>query len=121
MKTHVQVIAILHIVLGIFSLLAAFFLFAVLGVAGSFMAAQGEHQAGGVLGVLAFALGGLLAVLALPGIIGGWGLYLGRPWARPLVIVLAILHIFNFPFGTGIGIYTIWALLYQPQPGALQA
>ena len=32
-----------------------------------------------------------------------------------LVIVLWILHLVNFPFGTVLGVYTFWALLTNDQ------
>ena len=53
---------------------------------------QGEHGADTVIGIVALLIGGFLAVLALPGIIGGWGLLAQKEWGRVLVIVLGILH-----------------------------
>src|SRR5215472_10910813 len=102
MKKHIQIVAALHIALGALSLLGAIVVFVVLGIAG-------------------VALGTFLAVLALPGIIGGWALFTGRSWGRPLVLVLGVLHLINIPLGTALGIYTLWALLHEPVsqlPGA---
>ncbi len=45
------------------------------------------------------------------GLIAGWGLYERRSWARILAIVLAFLSLFHPPFGTAIGIYTLWVLM----------
>ena len=87
---------------------------AVFGLAGGIVLSQGEHQAAGILGIIAVALGSFLAVLALPGIIGGWALFSGRSWGRPLVLVLGFLDLINIPFGTALGVYTIWALLHEP-------
>jgi hypothetical protein len=42
------------------------------------------------------------------------GLYKRKEWARILTLVLSIVEIFSFPFGTAIGIYSIWALI-QPE------
>ena len=61
-------------------------------------------------------LGNLIAagllLIATPGIAGGVGLLMYRPWARILVIVLGILNIISFhgPFGIALGIYTFWVL-----------
>ena len=121
MKKHIQIVAALHIALGALSLVGALVVFVVFGIAGSIVISQGEHQAAGILGIIAVALGTFLAVLALPGIIGGWALLSGRSWGRPLVLVLGFLHLLNIPFGTALGIYTIWALLHEPVsqlPGA---
>ena len=45
------------------------------------------------------------------GVIAGWGLYERRSWARILAIVLAFISLVHPPFGTAIGIYTLWVLL----------
>jgi hypothetical protein len=47
------------------------------------------------------------AALAL---IAGYGLLQRRPWGRVLAIVAAILALLKFPFGTALGIYTLWVL-----------
>ena len=116
MKTHIQIVAALHIAMGALSLLAAIAVFAFLGMAGGIVVSQGEHEAAGIIGIVAVVLGGFLAVLALPGIIGGWALFAGRSWGRPFVMVLGIIQLINIPFGTALGIYTLWALLREPPP-----
>lgn len=118
MKAHIQMIAVLNIVLGALSLFAAIAIFAILGLASGIVFSQGEGQAGSIVALVAVLIGGFLAVLALPGIIGGWALYTGRPWGRPLVLVLDILHLANFPIGTALGIYAIWALVMQDPRGS---
>jgi hypothetical protein len=114
MKKHIQIVAALHIALGALSLLAAITVVTIFGIAGSIVISQGQHQAAGILGIIAVALVSFLAALALPGIIGGWALLSGRSWGRPLVLVLGVLHLINIPLGTALGIYTIWALLHEP-------
>jgi len=115
MNIHVKVVAVLHILCGVLGLIAAVVIFAVSGVAGGIVISQGERGAATVIGIVALVIGGFLAVLALPGIIGGWGLLAQKQWARVLVIVLGILHLANFPFGTLLGIYTLWVLLRNDQ------
>jgi hypothetical protein len=114
MKNHIQVVAILHIALGVMSLVAAIVLFSIIGLAGSIVIAQGEEAAAGILGIIAVLLGGFLAITALPGIIGGWALLTGRNWGRTLVIILGALGLLNFPIGTAVGAYTLWVLLQDP-------
>jgi hypothetical protein len=57
------------------------------------------------------AVGGVFLVTGVIGVIAGWGLYEHRSWARILAIVLAFLNLLHPPFGTAIGIYTLWVLL----------
>jgi hypothetical protein len=56
-------------------------------------------------------LGGLLLAGAVVGIVAGWGLLERQPWARTLAIVLGCFSLLDMPFGTALGIYTLWVLL----------
>ena len=111
MDTHIRIVAILHIIFGLLTLLAAGIVFVALGTIGGVVATQGEVESAGILGVLAVSVSGLLFFLSLPDIIGGWALLAGKCWGRILVIVLGFLNLLNLPFGTALGIYTLWALL----------
>jgi len=52
----------------------------------------------------------VLAKAAL-GFAAGWGLLQHESWARLLTLVLAFISLINIPFGTALGIYSIWVLL----------
>jgi hypothetical protein len=56
-------------------------------------------------------LGGLLLVGAVVGIVTGWGLLERQPWARTLALVVGCFSLLDMPFGTALGIYTLWVLL----------
>jgi len=56
-------------------------------------------------------IGILVVVKAAAGFLAGWGLLQREPWARMLTIVLAFFALFHIPFGTALGIYTLWVLL----------
>ncbi|OLE09840.1 MAG: hypothetical protein AUG89_13775 [Acidobacteria bacterium 13_1_20CM_4_56_7] len=58
-----------------------------------------------------FSLGIVFLALAAAGILVGWGLMNHERWARITAIVVGILAIFHPPFGTALGIYTLWVLL----------
>ena len=61
----------------------------------------------GILSVIGWAL---LAGSVL-GLVAGWGLLQREPWARTLAIVMGCVHLLNVPFGTALGVYTLWVLL----------
>jgi uncharacterized membrane protein (Fun14 family) len=57
-------------------------------------------------------IGIVVMVKAFAGFATGWGLLQREPWARTVAVVLAIPSLFfNVPFGTALGIYTLWVLL----------
>src|SRR4051812_46805100 len=120
MLTHVKVIAWLHIIYGLFTVCIALLMFGGMVVgsmfSGSMMGMIGGSILGGFLGLFLGARGAL-------GIIAGWGLLTLHPWARIVMIVLAILGLFSFPFGTLLSVYTLWVLfssdgaaLFQGRP-----
>ena len=65
----------------------------------------------GFLTALFSTLGILVLAKATCGFFAGWGLMQREPWARVVALVLAFISLFNIPFGTAIGVYTMWVLL----------
>lgn len=60
-----------------------------------------------VLGTFGFLISGL----AVLGVAAGAGLLSHSPWARTLAIVLGCISLIHIPFGTALGIYTLWVLV----------
>jgi len=58
----------------------------------------------GAIGIGLLIMGGL-------SILAGVALLQSESWARILAIVLGILELVSIPFGTALGIYTLWVLL----------
>jgi hypothetical protein len=56
-------------------------------------------------------IGLFLIGISVLGILAGWGLLERQPWARTLAIVLGCFSLIKVPFGTALGIYTLWVLL----------
>ena len=65
----------------------------------------------GFVAPFAAVVGVLLAASAIAGIAAGWGLLDRQPWARVLALVMGIISLIHVPFGTALGIYTLWVLL----------
>lgn len=59
-------------------------------------------------------IGILILAKAALGFLAGWGLVQRESWARVIALVLAFISLFNIPFGTAIGVYTLWVLLPGP-------
>lgn len=123
MRQHVTVVAALRIGFGALGLLIAAICFMAI-VGGGLI--SGDEDAIAITSIVGTAIAGFLALVSLPGIIGGIGLLKHKPWARALVLVLGVLDLINIPIGTTIGLYTIWVLmqketedLFATRPGAL--
>jgi hypothetical protein len=65
-------------------------------------------------GLVFGGIGLWVAGFAVVEVVAAWGLFERRSWARILVLVLGFFALIRFPFGTALGIYTLWVLL----PGA---
>jgi hypothetical protein len=57
-----------------------------------------------------FSSGIFLSVFGVLHLLLAWGLYQRQPWARVLGIVLACFALIRIPFGTALGIYTLWVM-----------
>lgn len=117
---HISVLGWLYLFGNAFFLLLAAFGFFLLPTLG---ALSRDADAVTVLTVLGTVFGVLMVVLALPGLLAGYGLLRHRPWARLLAIIIAVLGLVNFPFGTVIGVYALFVLsqgsaidYFEPSP-----
>jgi len=107
MEKHVNVVAALQIGFSILGVIIAGIIFAILQYVGDIV---DDHEAELVLTIVANVIIVTFVVLALPGIIAGIGLFKKKEWARILTLILSVLDLINFPIGTAVGIYSIWAL-----------
>jgi len=57
-----------------------------------------------------FSSGVFLTLFGVLHLVLAWGLYERQPWARVLGIVVGCLALIRIPFGTALGIYTLWVL-----------
>jgi len=113
MARHVQLLgifwitySIIHLVGGVVLMILANTLFVHL--------AQMEHA----IEFLQPLMGVIAVLLMLKGALGiaaGYGLVERAAWARIVCIILGFLALLSVPFGTALGVYTIWVLL---PPGA---
>lgn len=110
MQKHIEILGWLYIVYGVLSLIMGlvFFLF----FAG--LALIPDNLTGaGVLLIIGWVIGGLIVVTSIPEIIGGIGLLQRKNWARILVLILGFFNLLDIPFGTALGIYTLWVLFKE--------
>jgi hypothetical protein len=118
MEQHVRVLGILNIVWGALGVLAGLIMLVVFGGVFGILGAVSHHEPNAAIAMPFVAMiGGAIALFLLivsaPSVIAGIGLLYMKSWARVLGIVVSVLHLFNIPFGTALGIYGLWVLASQ--------
>ena len=108
---HVRIAGWLNIIAnGMFLLLGlcGFVFFAGLGILAA--ADSGDAVALPILGLIGTIALVFFVVLALPGVLAGYGLLKRKKWGQILGIVVGILSVLNIPVGTALGGYTLFVL-----------
>lgn len=108
MEKHISVLGILYIVFNVLGIMFAMLIFWVLLGSGLLSA---DEDVITVLLIVGTAISSFILILSIPGIIGGIGLLKMQRWARILVLILGFVNLIDIPFGTALGIYTIWVLM----------
>ena len=116
MRKHIQLLGILNIVWGSFSLIAALIIMLVFGGAVGIIGMVSRHEPDATIAIPIVSLVGgiiffVLLITSLPAIVTGIGLLQMASWSRIVAIILSAFHLFSFPFGTALGVYGLWVLL----------
>jgi hypothetical protein len=106
-QQHITILGAVFIALSALGLLAALIVL-VATVGGGLL--SGDARAAAITSGVGVVVALFIAALSLPGIIGGVGLLKRRSWSRILVLVLCVLNLLSFPFGTAVGAYGLWVL-----------
>lgn len=109
LERHLRILGVLWMVLGSLFLIPAAVLL-ILGRSIRFLLHRQEPLPE-LIPLFAYLVGGTLLLLAAGGICVGLGLMQRASWARIIAIILGVLALFHPPFGTALGIYTLWVLL----------
>ena len=109
---HVHVLAILWVVYGALLLLPALVMAVLAAVVTAPIVWHGVNHIAFVLapGLFVF-LCVVFIVSATLRFVAGWGLLKMEPWGRTFALVMAFLDLIHFPFGTALGVYTLFVLL----------
>lgn len=122
MGRHVTILGWLHIAHGLMLILIASIIFVTLMGAGVITAlTSGDTETVTVLSIVALSISFFFSLFAVPHIVAGVGLLRRANWGRVVAAVCGILGIMNMPFGTAIGVYTIYVLFNKDIERAFHA
>jgi hypothetical protein len=107
MEKHVTLVAAFHIGYGVLGIVSAIVIWAVV-VGMAFIPEETEVIR--IVSAITNVVAVVILFVSIPGIVGGVGLLKRQSWARILVLIVSVLHLFRVPIGTALGIYSIWAL-----------
>ncbi|RJR27805.1 MAG: hypothetical protein C4574_05770 [Candidatus Latescibacterota bacterium] len=114
MHKHLTAVGVLRIGYGIFGIfIAALVLLFTVGVGVLAYELDGDEEALAVLSTIGVPIAIVVFALSALCVVGGVGVLKRKNWARYLTMVLSVLDLFNFPIGTALGIYCIWALVHD--------
>ncbi|NLG50833.1 MAG: hypothetical protein GX552_12065 [Chloroflexi bacterium] len=104
---HAKILGWLFIIMHALGLVIGGFVFLLLAGIG---VVSGEPEALGVLGLVGLFVALVTAVLSIPGLLAGYGLLKRTSWGRILAIIIGILNLPSFPFGTALGVYALYIM-----------
>lgn len=104
---NLKLLAVFWIVISVFRLIPGLFLFTMFQVGTRFLPGDIPFFVPAII----HAIGLFFVAGAAVGLFAGWGLYNRQPWARTFTVVLGFISLIDIPFGTVLGIYTLWVLL----------
>ena len=117
-QEHVHLLALMWLAISAFNVVGGIILYVLANTLFAHMHELGAPEGtGSFLRPLLTVVAIIVLAKAFLGFIAGWGLLQRENWARVVSLVLAFISLFNIPFGTAIGVYTMWVML----PGQSEA
>ena len=113
MQSHLQLLGILWLAISAFNTIGGVVLYILANTLFAHLHEMGAPPEApiGFLRPLLSVIAVFVLAKAAVGFMAGWGLMHREPWARVIALVLGFLSLFNIPFGTAVGVYTLWVLL----------
>lgn len=110
MEKHINVVAALHIGMAFLGIILGITVMVVFSLIGNLV----DDQKANLILHLIGKIGAIfLFLLSIPGLIAGIGLFRRKEWARILTLIVSVLNLLNFPFGTAAGVYSFWVLVQE--------
>ncbi len=115
-ERHRSTLGALHLVLGAMNIIAAVIIWLVLG--GTALLASADPEAVQILGAVSGLISTILIIVAIPPVVAGIALIQKKSWGRAAAIISSFLNLTSVPFGSAVGIYTLWVVFTDVQRDA---
>jgi hypothetical protein len=117
MDTHVRVLGVLYLAVGVLGLMAAALMMIGIGGAAGVIGVTAESDDAAlaipILSIVGTFLLAFILAFSLPAVWTGIGLLYFKPWARIAGIVLSAIALLGFPWVTILGVYGLWVLFHR--------
>ncbi|MEQ9466434.1 MAG: hypothetical protein RLN88_03430 [Ekhidna sp.] len=118
-QSHKRTLGIIHIVYGSLIAIAFIFIGSFVSLIFPFIADEIAKDVGNdadeillmVTSIIRIVFILLLIFSALPSIIAGIGLLQNKSWGVVIALIAGCISIFSFPFGTAVGVYSIYVFV----------
>lgn len=119
LASNKRTLGIVHIVYGTFNALIFIFIGVIISTFLPFIMDVVVEEEGPEAAVIFEMVANIIRVVftfifilsALPSIIGGIGVLQGKSWGLTVALIAGCVSIFSFPFGTALGIYSIYVYI----------
>jgi hypothetical protein len=109
-RTHIKVVGLVNLLYSVLGLLGA----AGVLFGGIFGSLQTLNPLVVVVGTVTSAvMAAILGLISLFGLIAGFALLNHQQWARYVIMVVSVLRLFRWPWGTLFGGYSLWVLTHE--------
>ncbi len=112
MESHKRILGILYIVSGVLQAIGMLLISIFISAFLPFVLSQADADTHWIVEWIVPLINTISIIIivffSIPSIVGGVSLLNGKSWALTLLLVLGCFKLFSFPFGTALGIYTIW-------------
>jgi len=118
-ESHKKTLGIIHIVYGSLITVTFVFIGSIASLIFPFISEEIAKDAGGNADEVLFMVSSILRTVfilllifsALPSILAGIGLLQKKSWGLVIALIAGCVSIFSFPFGTAIGVYSIYVFV----------
>jgi len=110
MEKHITILGALYIASGALGVFIALIVFVVV-TGGGLM--SGDPEAITITALVGTSIAGFFMIISIPDIVCGIGLLKKKSWSRIFALILGCINLINIPFGTALGVYTIWVFFNE--------